>query len=291
MTLSFINGNGRPSIRRLVILCVCLFPFTHSAYADAIRKFTLKPAANMHRADLYVWNPVAQPAGVLVLIPGTNGNGERMVRDLSWQEFARRHNLALMGVSFASDLARLEQGKGYYFASQGSGGLLLEGIQKAFSRDLPILLFGFSAGAHFTSRFVEWKPERVVTWCAYSAGSWDEPKAARITPPGIVGCGEEDVRLGASLVYFKEGRVLGRPWLWIAVPKTGHSCPPSVVNFVRDYFTCILKGGPKLNPKEHGLWVDIDRLEQIPEGSVHPAVTAWLPDRGLYERWKGIQTP
>ena len=50
----------------------------------------------------------------------------------------------------------------------------------------------------------DWKPERVLAWCAYSASWWDEPQvAARNFPPGIVACGEEDAsNYGTSTTLF-----------------------------------------------------------------------------------------
>ncbi len=258
--------------------------------ADDIEKISSKPPADMQRADLYVWRGVKNPECVLVLTPGTNGNGEGLIRSPAWQQFAKDHRLALMGVSFASELPALHDNRGYYSAKQGSGDVLIHGIRKAFGKDLPIALFGFSAGAHFSSRFVEWKPERVITWCAYSACWWDDPQPSAITPPGIVACGEEDWRFGASLIYFKQGRAIGRPWLWIGMPKTGHSYPRSVEDFAREYFTVILKNR-HLDSQKDGLWVDIDRLNQVQPGSEHPSVTGWLPDRKLYEAWKGLHLP
>lgn len=271
----------------LFFLLSVVFPLK----AQEVEKIVLPPAKDMTRADLYVWSPVRRPEAVLVLTPGTNGNGEGMIRQREWQDFAREHKLALIGVSFASPDAILHENRGYYYAALGSGELLLKGVRKAFGRELPIILFGFSAGAHFSSRFVEWKPERVITWCAYSAGWWDEPAEAKLTPPGIVACGEEDGRLGASLVYFKQGRALGRPWLWVELPKTGHSCPPAMTSFARDYFAAILKGRGRLDPKKDGQWVDVDRRERISDGSEHPTVMAWLPDTKLYDEWRNLNTP
>ncbi len=259
--------------------------------AQEVEKISLRPARDMTRADLYVWSAVRRPEAVLVLTPGTNGNGESLVRQDEWQDFAREHNLALVGVSFASPDAILPENRGYYYAAQGSGELLVEGIRKAFRRDVPILLFGFSAGAHFSARFVEWNPERVISWCAYSAGWWDEPAQAKITPPGIVACGEDDGRLGASLVYFKQGRALGRPWLWVELPGIGHSCPPALTRFVRDYFAAILRSHGRLDPRVDGQWVDIDRRKQVSMGSEHPSVMAWLPNANLFESWRKLQTP
>lgn len=255
---------------------------------DNIEKLSLTPTATMQRADLYIWKEVRSPKAVLVLCPGHNGNGEGLIRQKVWQEFAQKHQLGLVGLSFASSGKPRENNKGYYYASQGSGELLLSGLRRVYGCDLPILLYGFSGGAHFTSRFEEWKPDRVLSWCAYSAGWWDEPKAASNSPPGMVVCGDEDGRLGASLIYFKQGRAVDKPWLWVSVPKTGHSPLPSVESFIRDYFHEILEGKNML-----GLWVDIDRKTEVQPDDVKSllSVTAWLPNENLFSEWKAVHEP
>ena len=253
----------------------------------------LEPALGMTRADLYHVITVRNPKAVLVLCPGCNGNGEGLVNNPTWQEFAKKQNLVLVGLSFASEMEDIHNGKGYYYVSNGSGKILLDGIKKVFGHDLPILIYGFSGGAHFTSRFVEWKPERVLAWCAYSAGWWDEPKPSVIMPPGIIACGENDERLGASLIYFKQGRAVGKPWLWIGIPDNGHSPDKRVESFIRDYFEVILKNNDRLDPVKTGLWVDIDKRDPAEVNIIrqYPSITGWLPDSGLLDIWRSLNEP
>lgn len=259
--------------------------------ADHVGKISLQPTQGMSRADLYVWSDVKKPESALVLVPGLNGNGEGLIRQKVWQDFARKNNMALVGVSFASNVD-MEDERGYFFASTGSGELLLDGVRQAFGKDLPLLLVGFSAGAHFTSRFVEWKPERVLSWCAYASGFWQEPKPFNVSPPGLVGCGEEDSGgYGPSLIYFKQGRAAGKPWLWVSLAKTGHHTHPGFEQFVREYFQVILNAKKPLDPENEGIWVDIDRLIMVSPGQEHPALTAWIPDGRLMGPWKGIHKP
>ena len=225
---------------------------------------------------------------MLVLCPGCNGNGEGLIRQREWQEFAREHQLGLAGLSFASITTVQENRTSYYHASKGSGQALLEAIRKIYGKDLPVLLFGFSGGAHFTSRFVEWKPERVIAWCAYSAGWWDIPLKTAVNPPGIVACGDADPRYGESMIYFKQGRVAGKPWLWISLARVGHSGSPPLEAFIRQYFAAVLKHNQRA-----GLWVDVD-LETPASGSERkeePSLTGWIPDIGLLDRWKAINEP
>jgi pimeloyl-ACP methyl ester carboxylesterase len=261
----------------------------------------------MTRAELHV---VAHPnpSAVLVLAPGCNGDGGAMTADAAWQTFASEHALMLAGLSFASETAALHDGTGYYYAAKGSGRCLLDALDRLTGKPLPVLLYGFSGGAHFAARFAEWRPERVAAWCAYSAGWWDEPLPSAITPPGIVACGEEDGRLGASLSYFKQGRAVGRPWLWIGVPGNGHVQDGRVAAFARNYFAAVLDGMREGTTKngvvlttehaEHtegkeagrGGWVDIEEKtvadERLPR--VQPSAAGWMPDMWLFAEWKRL---
>jgi len=114
-----------------------------------------------------------------------------------------------------------------------------------------------------------------------------------LNPPGIVACGDYDEHYGASLIYFKQGRALGKPWLWISLPKIGHAVPPPLEEFVREYFAKILKLGGHLNPQKDGIWLDIDQKTEAEPNTVikMPSVTAWLPDKKLLHDWMDIHEP
>ena len=284
-------GRGySPDANNALKTCLLFFLLICSARGETPARVSFEPCLGMTRADLYHVKGVQNPWAVLVLCPGCNGNGEGLVSEPAWREFAREHNLGLVGLSFASEINDLRNGKGYYYAGRGSGKILLDGINQLFKSDLPILIYGFSGGAQFASRFVEWKPKRVAAWCAYSAGWWDEPLPSNIMPPGIVACGEDDGRLGASLVYFKQGRAIGKPWLWIGIPNNGHSPDKRVESFVRDYFAAIMKNNEISRAFHSGLWVDID-LHVAVEAEMpdrHPSITGWLPDAGLFNTWQSL---
>jgi pimeloyl-ACP methyl ester carboxylesterase len=261
---------------------------TGMAYAASPVRYSLDPVPGMTRAELVVimhTNPVA----TLVLAPGCNGDGETMVMDTNCIRFAEEKRLILVGLSFASEINSLHDGTGYYYAKNGSGKLLLDALDRLTKKHLPVLLYGFSGGAHFTARFAEWRPERVAAWCAYSAGWWDDPLPSACMPLGIIACGENDPRLGASLSYFKRGRAIGKPWLWVGVPENGHVPDARVGVFVRDYFTTVLDGIQAPN-KQQGGWVDIEEVTVASENlhSSQPTVTGWLPDMKLFSRWKAL---
>jgi pimeloyl-ACP methyl ester carboxylesterase len=260
------------------------------AGADQIEKISLPLIPDLQRADIYVVKVTENPGAVLVLSPGFNGNGKDWLKKPEWQSFARENNLSLVGLSFASNGDLLRKGRGYYYPEQGSGQLLLDGIRQAFGSDLPLLLYGFSGGAHFTSGFADWKPERILGWCAYSAEWWTDPTSNVCSPPGLVVCGDEDERYGASLTYFKKGRALGKPWLWISVAKNNHAISSAAEDFIRHYMVAALR---LATLKDSGQWVDIDLKNEAQPDILNnqPSLTAWLPDSKLLPEWKAVHQP
>jgi pimeloyl-ACP methyl ester carboxylesterase len=261
-------------------------------FASEVSVLDLMPAANKLKDNLCYATPVGSPKAILILSPGCNGSGEGLIRSPVWQEFALSNNIGLVGLSFASPEKALHDGTGYYYASKGSGDKLLEGIRKIYGKDLPLLLYGFSGGAHFTSRFEEWAPSRVIAWCADSAGWWDLPQHHTANPPGIVACGENDPRYGASLSYFKQGRAAGKPWLWLSLPKIGHQASPALEDFARKYFEAVLKRGG-CSALSLGVWVDVDTKKVLSESEAKaiPSESGWLPDPSLTQDWRKIHEP
>jgi pimeloyl-ACP methyl ester carboxylesterase len=207
----------------------------------------------MTRAELKHAPLPERCAGALVLCPGYNGDGEYLIREKGWREFAEKHRLLLVALSFASaekDVSPLTR-RGYYYVEKGSGRLLLDGIKKIANKELPLTLFGFSGGAHFTHRFVYKHPEKVRVWGAYGFGWFDEaPEKSRAKPPGIFVCGLKDERLPATRDAFLSA--LRARWraAWLGVDGNGHSVEPRAVDAVRDFFTGVLSK-PENTP---GVW-------------------------------------
>lgn len=98
-------------------------------------------------------------------------------------DFAKRNNLGVIALNYSSSEEDLYQNrKGYYRLEQGSRQVLLNEIKRVYGKDLSIVLYGFSGGAQFVSRFVDWCPDRIIAWCAYSAQFWDyPPKGSKLT--------------------------------------------------------------------------------------------------------------
>ena len=222
--------------------------------------------------------------GVLILVPGCNGDGRNFLSEDRWVEFATRNRLALVGVSFKSSTDLLKDRKGYYDASRGSGRTLLSLLEKAGLPGRPLLMFGFSGGAHFVSSFVEEYPERVMAWCAHSAAWWGTLRRNSMEmPPGIVACGGNDVRLGASLSYFKDGRSAGRRLSWVEIPSVGHVRNVSFEDFAREYFKEILVMGKKSGQ----VWIDLGCGEMINgKSACAESNRSWMPSQRMYHLWR-----
>lgn len=256
----------------------------------AIFWLLLALAAGVACADSYGWHAAkarGDEKAVLVLCPGMNQDGVFFLDESPWMDFARAHQLGVVALAYKSDADQMygNARKGYYWPDQGSGDALLAAIDETFGRDLPILIYGFSGGAHFTSRFAEWKPERVIAWAAYSAQFWDSPRSCETNPPGIVACGEHDgVRWHPSFSYFYEGRQLGKPWVWVSLPETGHYRHGAFEQFVRDFFAGVYNSaGP-------AAFADVESGETYEDfnESIQSELLAIFPNDTLRKTWREV---
>src|SRR5256885_8709403 len=132
---------------------------------------TVAPGANYDKAEFRLWAPAASDhvQAVLVLVPGSNGDGRPMADEPFWQEFAARQHLAIVACRFTDKPH--EQGfiEEYVNVSRGSGQALVEALTALADRarhpevaSAPILLWGMSAGGRFNYAFVAGKPQRIA---------------------------------------------------------------------------------------------------------------------------------
>jgi len=264
----------------------------HAKATDEIRKISLPLSEGMTRADIYYLYSESPKVAVLILVPGVNENGEFFLKSQKWLDFARENKLGLVALSFASKNEDIENGNGYYYPEKGSGHLLLNGLRQIGNEYeyLPLLIYGFSGGAHFTSRFVEWQPQKIKAWVAYSAAWWDKPQEHETTPPGIIACGSRDYRLEASRQYFWEGREKRKPWLWVELKNIDHVFTLPFDEFIRKYFSTILSFCSPIDYQSIGCWVDIYnyKIVDFDYKAMYPCATGWLPNKNLYFQWKRL---
>ncbi len=229
-------------------------------------------------------------AGIVVLVPGCNGDGTAWLDDAAWCDFARTNKFVLAAFTFVSKVDDLCEEKGYYDVAAGSAESAAAALKKLGAGRIPVFMYGFSGGAHFTAGFADCQPQMLRCWCAASfeektrrtAIAKDDGNVRR--PPGIVACGSDDPRLGAALSYYDRGRAAGRRWTWVEVPGLDHSRSPELEAFVRGYFAALAK--KKAPP---GVWVDVGSGEDV----AHSAASArelqtWLPSREMVPEWRSL---
>jgi pimeloyl-ACP methyl ester carboxylesterase len=193
------------------------------------------PGNNYDKAEFRLWYPgdAGRLQAVVVLLPGSNGDGRPQVDDPIWQAFAARHHLALLGCRFTDkphDQAFIEH---YVNVSQGSGQALLDALDRLGRRSqhgelstAPLLLWGMSAGGQFNYEFVAWRPERVVAFVVNKGGIYYSallPPAAR-NVPGILFVGGKDLEFRTNTIVglFAVNRRAGALWALAEEPGAAH---------------------------------------------------------------------
>jgi poly(3-hydroxybutyrate) depolymerase len=183
-----------------LVVCVACAQISSGHTMDRM----IPSGVNYDKAEFRLWYPpnVETFRAILVLVPGANSDGRPEVGDRSWQAFASRNGLAIVGCRFTDkphDEALIEN---YANAALGSGQALLDAIATLSKRcnhpelaDAPLLLWGMSAGGQFNYEFTAWKPDRVVGFVVNKGGIYFSAllSAAARRVPGFLFIGEDDL--------------------------------------------------------------------------------------------------
>jgi poly(3-hydroxybutyrate) depolymerase len=258
----------------------------------------IPPGANFDKAEFRFWIPegLSQVRAVVVLVPGSNGDGRPMADDAFWREFATKQKTALVACRFtdkAHDQSFIED---YVNVSKGSGQALLDVLAKFAERSghaevatAPLLMWGMSAGGQFNYEFVAWKPDRVGAFIVNKGGIYYSAlvsKAARAVP-GLLFVGGADLqsRIDTITGLFAVNRRGGAVWALVVEPGASH-----VVGASRDLgallFEEVLAGvkGPA------GFTGDLKTHEY--QAAAMPGTpntpNAWLISERLAAAWKAV---
>ena len=297
-------------MRILLLAASLLLTLTVESASQSVLDDSLPPGANFDKAQFRFWAPgSAELRGVLVLVPGSYGDGRAMAQDTVWQKFAAEHGLAIVACRFTDKPH--EQGfiEEYIAVSRGSGNALLSAISRFAERsrhpeitDAPLLLWGMSAGGQFNYEFVAWKPERVMAFAVNKGGIYYSAllsKAAREVP-GMLFIGGKDLAFRNNTIagLFAVNRRGGALWALAEEPGVGH-----VVGKSRDvslvFFDEVLKlrarhrdGSLAKLEEKSGYLGDLDARTFAPLGDArvpnHP--TAWLPSERTARAWLDMVT-
>jgi len=228
------------TLRLPVMAAICFLTAAQPAMAQGAATGTtyddaLPPGANFDKAEFRFWLPSGASAvrALVVLVPGSNGDGRPMAADVFWQEFAAKHRLALVACRFTDRPHNQSFIEDYVDVSRGSGQALLDAIARFAARSThpeiasaPLLLWGMSAGGQFNYEFVAWQPERVAAFIVNKGGIYYSallPKAARDVP-GLLFAGEKDLpsRVETITGLFAVNRRGGAVWALVIEPGAGH---------------------------------------------------------------------
>jgi poly(3-hydroxybutyrate) depolymerase len=286
------------------------------ASAGGVRAATFdqvaKPGANYDKAEFRLWLPEgAGPVRALVvLVPGSNGEGRTMVDDPFWQAFAVKHRLGLVGCHLTDkphDQSFIEE---YVDVAKGSGQALLDSIATlgalaghAEMATAPLMLWGMSAGGEFDYEFAVWKPERVIAFVVNKGNIYYTALAPAATRsiPALLFTGEKDLDFRIETVngIFAVNRRGGALWALTEEPGIGHAVGRSK-DLGAMLFEDVLDprlpetGGGALRPlaEKTGFVADLTAKTYAPMGDSRPPnrMTSWLPTERLAKAWQAVVT-
>lgn len=296
---------------RAFIVALLFLVVPGPAWSQAILDDSIPSGANFDKAQFRFWAPEGNTPlrGVLVLVPGSNGDGRPMAQDTVWQKFATEQHLAIVACRFTDKPH--EQGfiEEYIAVSRGSGDALLTAISRFSERsghreiaDAPLLMWGMSAGGQFNYEFVAWKPERVMAFAVNKGGIYYSALLSRAARdvPGMLFIGGKDIafRNNTIIGLFAVNRRGGALWALAEEPGVGH-----VVGKSRDvslvFFDEVLKlrartadGSMAKLVEKAGYLGDLANRTFAPlgEGRVPNYPTAWLPSERVARAWQDMVT-
>jgi poly(3-hydroxybutyrate) depolymerase len=298
-------------MRFLFALLLIAQPVFTALHAQAVLEDSLPAGANYNVAQFRFWSPAgdAPLRGVLVLVPGSNGDGRGMALDTVWQAFASKNQLAILACRFTDKPH--EQGfiEEYIAVSRGSGDALLSALSGFAQRsghpelaNAPLLMWGMSAGGQFNYEFVAWKPERVAAFVVNKGGIYYSALLSRAARevPGMLFIGGKDLAFRNNTIsgLFAVNRRGGALWALAEEPGVAH-----VVGKSRDvslvFFEDVLqlrlpKGQTTLGRLEEksGYLGDYSAKAFAPLGDARAPgyPTAWLPTERVAREWQAMVT-
>jgi len=285
------------------------------------------PLPDGDKMDLWVAATSKKPRAILTIC--VDQHPERIARDQVWEKYAIDNQLALAAVSFPyTHSSVIKNGRRFLQAADGSGQLLLNGLNQVFDPSLPIILYGQGAPGTFTMNFARWKPQRLMAWAAYygdaqpvnpaQSGSASaintnnpEPIAAKSGPspgvkihnapaiafvsgsiPAIIACDKNGPR---SVVlkgrqFFSVGRLQNAPWTLVALTGSFQDRSQRFENFVKTYMSAVLANSAT-KAATGSVWVDNikrDRMSSLDLMKYKADRVSWLPDETTFNEWEDL---
>jgi len=296
----------KKSLTPFLIAFIILFGF-HITHAQTVLEDSVMNGKNFQKAAFRLWiGPETKTiAGVIVLVPGSNGNGRNMVEKPEWQALAQKHHMALLAAHITDKPSANMAIEHYADVSQGSGQAMLDVLDLLADKSghpelkkAPFAFWGMSAGGEFNYEFACWKPERVISFIVNKGGVYYTALASEATRkvPGVFLTGEIDNPYRNEIVegIFSVNRRFGAQWIFAEEPGQGHEFAKSEA-FALKYFDLIIPmrvkealHSPGLAPLPSLGYLASITTHEIMEDNVKPlpkGITSWFPSRQIAELW------
>ena len=169
--------------------------------------------------------------------------------------------------------------------------------------ELPLLLYGFSAGGQYNFEFASWKPERVISFVVNKGGYYDTAVTSTETQkvPGIFFIGEDDLYYRNNLILgiYSANRSQGANWTLINEKDTKHS-PKNSKELSISFFESIMakrlkdnklvdinSDNPILGFPERKTFEYFDKIDKTDFNNWGKlkSLTIWLPDENFANIW------
>lgn len=260
------------------------------------------PSPHLDEAQFRWWAPEEAKTlrGVLVIIPGRNGDARNAVNDAGWQELARVHDFAIVG-------ARLFKPDGAY--QQDPDGRTTATIEQAIAElgkanshpnadKLPVALWGSSAGANTAERFAFRNPRRTIAVASVKCPNGPgEASRQKCDIPMLVCIGKNDKEawVKTSIENYEKGRQDRAVWTLAFHPSEGHeggATRPLAEAFLSEVIPLRLGSGSGAALKsltvQSALLGDPETLEAAPAAQFkgQKRRATWLPGPKTAEAWK-----
>jgi pimeloyl-ACP methyl ester carboxylesterase len=244
--------------------------------------------------------------GVIVLIPGRNGDGRGLTENSSWQEFATEIQFALIGCHFYGE----KDHSTYQFDPTGD---LCKAINTAVEKlaasnghaelkSPPLVFWGHSAGGNVGQIYLKRYPERVLSAINLKgpAGPGD-PTPAKLAIPYLIIIGSKDKPdwVKGEVAGYQAGKKNHALWTLALSPTEGHEegkSRPLMIAFLRSAIgqrLPSLSANQSSSPPKHlnssDGWLGNPLTYEIASNASYQGSRSegiWLPDEITARAWQ-----
>lgn len=296
---------------KLFLLIITVFLCASISYSQNIYNDSIMNGTNFAKAAFCLWceNDSEAIKGIIVLVPGSNGDGRDMIYDMDWQSLAKRYDFALLGCCFQDKRHRNMAIEEYADVKKGSGQAIVDVIENLAQESkhpelkyAPMALWGMSAGGEFNYEFACWKPERVLAFVVNKGGIYYSSLAPETTweVPAVFFTGSEDSPYRNNIVkgIFSINRRFGAKWIFIEEPGVAHEFGGSK-EFALYFFDQVIPlrindvvpdSSYKLKRLDsRGFIGDASEKQILPDTvKIQSVITSWFPNKEIAKKWLEI---